>query len=109
MNFLHKINLKKLLIILLSFLIIFNIFSCISFATEESNNINISASSAILMDYSTGKILYEKESQKRMYPASTTKIMTAILTLENCKLEDKATVSYDAVFTVPSGYTNANL
>jgi len=109
MNLIHKINFRKILIILISFIIVFNILSSSSFATEEPNTINISASSALLIDYNTGKILYEKDSQKRMYPASTTKIMTAILTLENCKLDDKATVSYDAVFTVPSGYTNANL
>lgn len=100
---------KKLLIIIISFVIILNIFSCYSLANEDINSINITASSGILMDYNTGKILYDKDSQKRMYPASTTKIMTAILTLENCNLDDKAIVSYDAVFKVPSGYTNANL
>lgn len=44
-----------------------------------------------------------------MYPASTTKIMTAILALENRLLTDTATVSYNAIFTVPVGYNNANL
>jgi D-alanyl-D-alanine carboxypeptidase (penicillin-binding protein 5/6) len=44
-----------------------------------------------------------------MYPASTTKIMTAILAIENCKLTEKATVSQNAVDLVPSGYTNAKL
>ena len=44
-----------------------------------------------------------------MYPASTTRIMTAILALENRLLTDTATVSYNAIFTVPVGYNNANL
>jgi D-alanyl-D-alanine carboxypeptidase (penicillin-binding protein 5/6) len=44
-----------------------------------------------------------------MYPASTTKIMTAILAIENCELTEKATVSQNAVDLVPSGYTNAKL
>lgn len=103
-------NYIKLLIII-SLLIIFNIFSPISFASShaQATSINISASTAILMEYDTGKIIYNQGAQKRMYPASTTKIMTAILTLENCKLDDKATVSYEAVTSVPSGYTNANL
>lgn len=100
---------KKLFFIILLFSIICNVLSCYSFAEDTTTSININASSGILIDYNTGKILYDKESHKKMYPASTTKIMTAILTLENCKLEDKATVSYEAVFTVPSGYTNANL
>lgn len=109
MSLTYKINLKKIITLIISFIIIFNIFTIISFASEPTTSINISASTAILMDYNTGKILYDKDSQKRMYPASTTKIMTAILTLENCNLEDKAKVSYNAVFSVPSGYTNANL
>ena len=44
-----------------------------------------------------------------MYPASTTKIMTAILALENCELTDVAKVSQNAIFSVPVTYTNANL
>ena len=61
------------------------------------------------MDYNTGKIIYEKNAHEKMYPASTTKLMTAILTLENCNLDDTAIVSHNAVFSIPSGYTNANL
>lgn len=44
-----------------------------------------------------------------MYPASTTKLMTAILTLENCELTDVATVSHNAVYSIPSGYAHASL
>ncbi len=44
-----------------------------------------------------------------MYPASTTKIMTAILAIENCDLSEKAKVSKNAVYSVPSGYTIAKL
>lgn len=106
----HNIKFRKLFIILISFIIIFNISVTRVSATEsDTSSINVSATTAILMDYNTGKILYDKDSEKQMYPASTTKIMTAILTLENCDLEEKAIVSYDAVFSVPSGYTNANL
>lgn len=56
-----------------------------------------------------GNVLYSKNSSKIMYPASTTKIMTAILAIENCDLTEKATVSQNAVSLVPSGYTNAKL
>lgn len=44
-----------------------------------------------------------------MYPASTTKIMTAILTLENCKLTDTAIASHNAIYSVPVGYSHANI
>ncbi len=44
-----------------------------------------------------------------MYPASTTKILTAILTIENCNLDDVVTVPYEAVYSIPSGYSVAAL
>jgi serine-type D-ala-D-ala carboxypeptidase len=61
------------------------------------------------MEESTGKILYSKNANSIMYPASTTKIMTAILTLEKCNLSDTAVVSHNAVFSIPSGYSTASL
>lgn len=57
----------------------------------------------------TGKILYEKNAREKRYPASTTKIMTAILALEHRSLTDTSTVSYTAISTVPVGYSHANL
>lgn len=69
----------------------------------------INSEAGFLMEVNSGNILYSKNSDEKLYPASTTKIMTAILTLENCKLDDVATVSQNAVALVPSGYTNAKL
>lgn len=80
-------------------------FVNVSLASEP----NVASSAAILVEASTGKILYEKNAYEKMYPASTTKILTAILTLENCDLEEKATVSHNAVYSIPSGYVNCNL
>lgn len=62
---------------------------------------------AILIEMETGKILYEKEAYKSVYPASTTKILTAILALENCKLDDEVTASYNAIMSVPWDGTTA--
>ena len=62
-----------------------------------------------MIEEDTGDILYDKKAFEKMYPASTTKIMTAILTIENCNLYDAATVSYNAIASVPSSYTRANL
>lgn len=53
----------------------------------------IAGRSAILIDSVSGKVLYEKACHTRMEPASTTKMMTAILALENCKLSDICTAS----------------
>ena len=73
------------------------------------DNLATNSPSIILVDAKTGKILYSKNAFKRMYPASTTKIMTAILTLENCKLDDIVTVSHNAIFSIPVGYSHASL
>ena len=88
--------------IFLTFLMISTQFN---FAAEPK----IASTAAILVEESTGKILYEKNAYEKMYPASTTKILTAILILENCKLDEMATVSYNAVYSLPSGYVNASL
>ena len=67
----------------------------------------IASEGAILMEASTGKVLYGKNINEQLYPASTTKIITAILAIEHCKPTDKITASYDAVMSIPSGYSNA--
>ena len=51
------------------------------------------ARSAVLMDAETGRILFGKNKDEQMPMASTTKIMTCILALENGNLSDKAEVS----------------
>nr|WP_092067414.1 D-alanyl-D-alanine carboxypeptidase family protein [Dendrosporobacter quercicolus]NSL46577.1 D-alanyl-D-alanine carboxypeptidase [Dendrosporobacter quercicolus DSM 1736]SDL56314.1 D-alanyl-D-alanine carboxypeptidase (penicillin-binding protein 5/6) [Dendrosporobacter quercicolus] len=61
--------------------------------------LEITAKSAIVMDASTGKILYEKAAQEQRYPASTTKIMTLIVALEHGNLEDMVTASPKAAST----------
>jgi D-alanyl-D-alanine carboxypeptidase len=60
------------------------------------NRPDINARSAILVDLASGKILYSKSSLAIMAPASTTKIMTAILVLEKLKLNSVVTVHSDA-------------
>lgn len=98
-------KLKKILItcILLIFILNFSIVS----ATSETPD--IIAGAAILIDSSSEKVLYSKNETEKMYPASTTKILTAILTLENCNLDDVVTVPYEAISSIPSGYSVAAL
>ena len=70
----------------------------------------IYAESCILEDVDTGKILFEKNSNDIKFPASTTKLMTAIVVLDNCKdLNEKANVSFYAVHEVPYSYSSAEL
>ncbi|HHV09243.1 MAG TPA: D-alanyl-D-alanine carboxypeptidase [Clostridiales bacterium] len=58
------------------------------------------AEAAIVMEASTGLILYEKNAQKTHYPASITKIMTALLAIENSSMGDIVTFSKNAVYDV---------
>ena len=60
---------------------------------ENSTNLRLYAQSAILMDAGSGRILYEKNGHEKRPMASTTKIMTCILTLECGNLEDEVEVS----------------
>ncbi len=59
----------------------------------------ITAQCAVVMDASTGKIIYEKNAHQRAYPASTTKIMTLITALEESDIHDRVVVSDAAATT----------
>ncbi len=71
----------------------------------KDNAPEISSPAAILVDNYTNTIIYGKNIDQKMYPASTTKILTAILAIENTQPNDKATASYDAIMSLPSGYS----
>ncbi|MGL6173616.1 MAG: serine hydrolase [Cellulosilyticaceae bacterium] len=69
----------------------------------------IQAESVILMDAKTGTILYEKNANKKQYPASITKLMTALLAIENLKPTDIISFSKDAIFSIERGSTHIGL
>lgn len=58
-----------------------------------NSNVKVSAHSAILMDASSGRVLWEKSSHEPMSIASTTKIMTCIIALENADIKSEVTIS----------------
>ncbi|MBW6408804.1 D-alanyl-D-alanine carboxypeptidase family protein [Clostridium weizhouense] len=93
-----KYILKVLNILILS-LFLFPAINSYALATPPE----INAEGCTLMDASTGKILYSKNSDKLLEPASTTKVMTALITLENCSLDEEVTVQED--FTKVDGTT----
>ena len=66
----------KKIIFVLCFIIAFSF-------PAKAQALSVSAASAILIDAQTGKVIYEKNADRKMPMASTTKIMTAICTLEN--------------------------
>ena len=82
-----------------------------SFSTLCYSNFDVNARTAILQDYLSGEILYEKDIQRSIYPASMTKIMTSIVVFDLLKsgdlnLEDKVMVSENAWRLSQSGYSS---
>lgn len=96
----------KLKFKILAFMLIF--MFCLQISSY-ADSIPLSAESAILVEVSTGRIIYEKNSTRQMYPASTTKMMTAILVIENCNLQDIVTISETALQNIPTGYVTCDL
>ena len=90
---------------LLTFFISFIVFCFGNYVFAETPEPEITSPAAVLVDNYTGSVLFEKNIDQKMYPASTTKILTAILAIENCDLNEMATASEDAIMTVPSGYS----
>lgn len=68
-------------------------------ARGASANPELTAKAAIVIEASTGKILYAQKADERRYPASTTKMMTLIVALEHGNLNDTVTASEAAVAT----------
>ena len=68
----------------------------------------VNSSSCILVDADTGSILFERNSHEKCYPASTTKILTGLLTIENCNMDDVVTFSQAAATSI-NVYEDANL
>lgn len=64
---------------------------------------DLAGESALLIEANSGVVLYEKNSKLSMYPASITKLLTALLVLENCSLDEMVPFSNNAVFSLPSG------
>ena len=81
------------------------------FLLPAKSEIEINVSTAILQDYLSGEILYEKDPDQKIYPASMTKIMTAIVAFDLIKkgdlsLDDKFLVTENAWRLSKSGYSS---
>lgn len=81
----------------------------------ESNDIGgwpqgpmIESASAAVMDLDTGVFLYSKQAEEKRYPASITKIMTTLLLIENCNLDDTITFS-EIVYDLEEGSSHLGI
>lgn len=79
---------------IITLMIIFATCFCVVYAND---NLSISSKAAIAMDADSSTILYNKNINQKVYPASTTKILTAILTIENADLNRNVVVTKSAI------------
>lgn len=84
---------RRIACCLTAFLLLYSIFPCRSFA------VGTSATSAILVDADSGRVLYEQNADREMLIASTTKIMTALVAIREGTLSDMVVVSREAALT----------
>ncbi|MGL4772470.1 MAG: serine hydrolase [Clostridium sp.] len=84
-------------VLLCGFVLLFSINIIPLTYANASTEPTLNAEGAILIDATTNQILYSKNGDKQFSPASTTKVMTAIIVLEKCKLEDKITIGKNSV------------
>lgn len=75
------------------------IFTLSTIGAKAENQVQISAKAAIVYNGSTGEVLFEKNADERLPMASTTKIMSALIVLEQDGLDEKFTVDSAAVMT----------
>ena len=83
-------------------------FSCTALAADWPQT-ELNAGTAAVVDADTGAVLFSKNQDQAAYPASITKVMTALVVLENCKLDEEVTFSHDAVYNVDKGSSNAQI
>lgn len=102
-----SLNIKRFIILL--FFMVFLLFSLSKFVFASNDNLELQSKSVILVENKTNKILYDKNANDRMFPASTTKIVTAILVLEHCNLNALVTADADSISSIPEGYLTANI
>lgn len=75
------------------------IISFISFPIHGHAAPEVSAQQAILIEQSSGRVLFAKDADEQASIASITKVMTAIIAIESGKMDEKATVSRNAIYT----------
>lgn len=73
------------------------------------DQIGITAEGGIVIDADSGAVLYGQNIHQQYYPASITKILTALIIIEECDPDEVVTFSHNAVYNVESGSSNAGL
>ena len=105
---------KKIKLLLTYLLVLTTFFTSVVpvYAKQQNKELKepkISAKTAIVMDVQTGQVLYNKKMNKIKYPASLTKLMTVLLAIENCKLNEKVKFSVEAAYGIEPGSSSIGI
>ena len=95
-----RLTMKWIALLLTALLFFMQGFSCFASATDIDFGVEITAEACYIVNWDTGRVVYQKNANKMMYPASCTKIMTAALAMEMC--DD----IHNTIVTVPNGVWN---
>lgn len=114
---LKELTMKIKIFIFTFILIVAGIFPVNTKANSENNTEesvipalpNIKSSNIVLMDADSGEVLYSKNPDLKCFPASTTKLLTGLLTVENTVPTAKITFSKKAVNSIEPGDANASI
>lgn len=92
---------RKIALLVAAILLAVTLMPAFAVSAEESGGMDVSAPAAVLMDYTTGKVLYEKNGHEQRPCASITKVMTLVLVFEqieagNLTMEEELTASAHA-------------
>ena len=79
------------------------------FAAPKAWDGTLVSETAIVIDGATGQVIYEKNAHQKMYPASTTKILTGLLAVEYGSMSDNITYSHDAIYGIERGSSHASI
>ena len=88
---------KKIVSIILTVLVLVSVAPVVSFGATDPPN--ILAETAVVIDAKTGQVLYDKNMNEQREPASTTKVMTSLLALENLDLNQTVTIDAETPYT----------
>ena len=99
---------RRLSYIIVSLIMILTVSSITAFARPDwPTDTGVQSEAGIVMDMDSGAVLFAQNIHEQKIPASITKLLTALVVIENCdNLDAKITFSHDAVYNVESGSGN---
>ena len=101
---------KRMSAFLLCLMLLMGAFTETALAAPDwPSGVSIQAESGIVIDADTGTVLWGQNIHNQYFPASITKIMTALIVIETCSLDETVTFSHNAVFNVEAGSSNAGI